>query len=195
MNAIAVQVEAFGKAVAADRDFSMKVLVDKDESAPEVTDMAPRFIGPMALSLLSVVNNRDTILSCGQFPASAGGPSQVAGLLADTPSFIMDNVKGVSELTMQVKARFTILDSVFFALGGVIVDDAFCGAFSLPPGDRLLCKQGGLVIGMPDVQSISDVKDDAIVVNNKTYPAVSIALPFSGVGVAPSLIIVADTLR
>ena len=189
------QVASFARTVASDRDFSMKVLVDKDRSASEVTDIAPRYMEPMALSLLSIVNSRDTILSCGQFPASAGGPSAVAGSLGDSAAFAMDNLKGVMVLTLQAKTRFTILDSVFFAIGGVVVDQNFCSRFSLPQGYRLLCKQGGTVIGAPGgqhVESISDVKDNVIVLNNASYPAISIVLPYVGSGSAPCLIVIAD---
>ena len=186
------QVNAFSRAVAGDRDFSMKVLVEKDRSASEVTEIAPRFMEPMALSILSIVNSRDTVLSCGQFPASAGGPSPVAGILVDSTAFVMDNVKGVTVLTLQTKVRFAILDSVFFAIGGFVVDENFCSRFSLPQGYRLLCKYGGTVIGAlggQHVESISDIKDNAIVLNNISYPAVSIPLPYAGSGSAPCLVI------
>jgi hypothetical protein len=191
-NRLAAQLGAFSRVVAGDRDFSMKVLVEKDRSASEVTEIAPRYMGPMALSMLSIVNSRDTVLSCGQFPASAGGPSPVAGRLGDSAAFVMDGVKGVTVLTLQMKVRFTILDSVFFAIGGVIVDENFCTRFSLPQGYRLLCKQGGTVIGMQHVESISDVKDNMIVLNNASYPALSFALPFAGNGSAPCLVITPD---
>jgi hypothetical protein len=189
---LTTQICSFSRVVASDRDFSMKVLVEKDRSAPEVTEIAPRYLEPMALSVLSIVNSSDTVLSCGQFPASAGGPSRSAGLLGASASFVMDNVKGPPVLTLQVKARFAILDSVFFAIGGVIVDDDFCSRFSLPQGYRLACKQGGTVICAQHVESISDVKDGAIVLNNVSHPAVSIPLPYVGGGVAPCLIIVSD---
>jgi hypothetical protein len=189
------QVAAFARTVAGDRDFSMKVLVDKDRSAPEVTEIAPRYMEPMALSVLSIVNSRDTVLSCGQFPASAGAPSPVAGLPGGSAAFVMDNVKGATVLTLQAKARFAILDSVFFAIGGVIVDQNFCSHFSLPQGFRLVCKQGGTVtgaLGGQHVESISDVKDSVIVLNNASYPAVSITLPYAGSGPAPCLVIMSD---
>jgi hypothetical protein len=194
-NRLVAQLGAFSRTVSGDRDFSMKVLVEKDPSASEVTEIAPRYMGPMALSLLSIVNSRDTVLSCGQFPASAGGPSLVAGRLGDSAAFVMDDVKGVTVLTLQAKVRFTILDSVFFAIGGVIVDENFCTRFSLPQGYRVLCKQGGTVIGASGgqhVESISDVKDNMIVLNNASYPALSIALPFAGSGSAPCLVIMPD---
>jgi hypothetical protein len=190
---LAGQVAAFSRVIAVDRDFSMKVLVDKDRSAPEVTELAPRYMEPMALSMLSIVNNHDTILSCGQFPASAGGPSSAAALPDSAFCFVMDNVKGRAVLTLQSRARFTILDAAFYAIGGVVVDDKFCAALVLPPGYRLFCKQGGAVIGMENVESISDVKDNAIVINNKTYPAVALSLPYAGVGNRPCFVIISDS--
>lgn len=192
MDGLAGQMTAFSKVVAGDRDFSMKVLVEKDLSAPEVTEIAPRYMEPMALSLLSLVNSRDTLLSCGHFPASAGGPAPGARLPDDTPAFVSDNVRGTTVLTLLARARFTILDTVFFATGGVIVDENFCARFSIPGGYRLLCKQGGSVIGMQHVESISDIKDNVIVLNNKSYPAVSVPLPYTGSGAAPELVIMVE---
>jgi hypothetical protein len=194
---LVAQIGAFSRVVAADRDFSMKVLVEKDRSAPEVTELAPRYMEPMALSMLSIVNSHDTILSCGQFPASAGGPSPVSVLLGGTAfSFVMDNVKGRPVLTLQTKAPFTILDTVFCAIGGVVVDDNFCASLVVPPGFRVICKQGGAVTGAPgaqNVESISDVKDSAIVINNTTFPAVSLPLPYVGTGAQPSLVIMSNS--
>jgi hypothetical protein len=193
MDGLSAQVGAFSRVVASDRDFSMKVLVEKDRSAPEVTGFAPRYMEAMGLSVLSLVNSRDTLLSCGQFPASAGGPAPVLALRDNAPCFVMDNVKGTpAVLTLQAQARFTILDSVFFATGGVIVDDNFCSSFSLPQGYSLLCKQGGTVTGMKHVESISDVKDNMIVLNNAPHPAVSVPLPYAGAGEPPFLVIFAD---
>ena len=44
------QLAAFSRIVAADREFSMKLLVENNRSAPEVTEIAPRFMEPMGLS-------------------------------------------------------------------------------------------------------------------------------------------------
>lgn len=182
------QVNAFSRVVANDRDFSMKLLVEKERSAPEVSEMANKYMEPMGFSLLSLVNNRDTLLSCGQFSASVGGPAPEYRLLAGKAAFILDNVKGQQVLTLQAQTKFTILDTVFFATGGVIVDDGFMARFSLPAGYKLLCKQGGTIIGMQGIGSISEVKDNSVVVNNKTYPAVAITLPFAGGGAPPIFI-------
>lgn len=191
---IAAQVAAFAKVVANDRDFSMKLLVEKERSASEVSEVANKFMEPMGFSLLSIINNRDTLLSCGQFPASVGGPAPEYRSLAEKAAFILDNVKGQQVLTLQAQAKFTILDTVLFANGGVVADDAFMARFTVPAGYKILLKQGGTIIGIGGISAISEVKDNAVVINNKTYPAIAINLPFAGGGTPPAFIIYCEAM-
>ncbi len=193
MDMVLRQVGGFAAVVAADREFSMKLLVDNDKSAPEVTEIAPRYLAPMAFSILSITDSQYVILSCGHFPANTGTIFSAARSLGATPAFIMDNVKGESVLTLQAKARFTILDTaVFFACGGLTVGKDFLSRLAVWPGYSLLVKQGKTVIGMEKVESISDVKDGSVLLNNVAYPAASIALPYAGEGDAPALILISN---
>jgi len=41
------QLGAFSRVVAADREFSMKLLVENNRSAPEITEITSRFMEPM----------------------------------------------------------------------------------------------------------------------------------------------------
>jgi hypothetical protein len=45
---------------------------------------------------------------------------------------------------------------------------------------------------MEKVESISDIKDSTMLLNNTRYPAASITLPFAGTGDAPQCIIMSD---
>jgi hypothetical protein len=190
MDFIARQISGFAAVVGDDRDFSMKLLVEKDKSAPEVTEIAQRYLAPMALSVLSITDAQSLLLSCGHFPANAGSTFESARKLGDKPAFIMDNIKGESALTMQSKVRFTILDAVFFACGGVAVGKDFLARITCWPGYTLLIKQGKTITGREKVESISDVKDNTILLNNTKYPAATISLPFVGEGDAPLLLII-----
>ncbi len=194
MDLVLCQMGGFAAVVAADREFSMKLLVDNDKSAPEVTEIAQRYLAPMAFSILSVTDSQYVILSCGHFPANTGTVFSAARSLGATPAFIMDNVKGQSVLTLQAKARFTILDTaVFFACGGLTVGKDFLSRLVCWPGYSILLKQGKTVIGMEKVESISDIKDGSVLLNNTAYPAASITLPYAGEGDAPSLIVISNT--
>jgi hypothetical protein len=193
MDLLSGQIAAFAGVVAADREFSMKLFVDKDRSAPEVTELAQKYLGPMALSVLSITDSQYVILSCGHFPANTGTVFSVARNLAAAPAFVMDNVKGENVLTLQAKARFTILDTaVFFACGGIAVGRDFCAGLACWPGYSVLVKKGAMVIGMDNVESISEVKGDTILLNNRAYPAASIPLPYAGEGDAPALLVVSN---
>jgi hypothetical protein len=189
MDIIAVQLAGFASVVAGDREFSMKLLVEKDKSAPEVTEIAQRYLAPMALSVLSITDSQYSILSCGHFPANAGSAFESARLLGDKPAFIMDNVKGEAVLTLQSKAQFKILDAVFYACGGMAVGKDFLARLTCWPGYSILIKQGTTVLGMEKIESISDIKDSTILLNNVRYPAASIVLPFAGAGDAPQCVI------
>jgi hypothetical protein len=192
MDGIAQQVAGFAGVVASDREFSMKMLVDKDKSAPEVTDMAQKYLAPMALTTLSVTDSHYVLLSCGHFPANAGTVFEAARLLGEKPAFIMDNVKGQTMLTLQAKSRFKILDSVFFACGGLIADSGFLSKFTCWPGYSIFITQGKSIIGREHVESISGIINNTILLNNVTYPATAITLPFDGTGEAPVLTIICN---
>lgn len=185
------QLAAFSRVISADREFSMKLLVENNRSAPEITEAAPRFMEPMGLSLLEIADSQHVLLSCGQFPANAGTPvAEKEALLNEKGVFIVDNVKGQKTLTLQAQIRFKILDAGFYCTGGLIVDDAFVSRLSPGNGFRLLLKQGQKVMGMESVESISEPKDSTIIINNKTYQAMSIALPFAGPGDVPSCFLI-----
>jgi hypothetical protein len=143
----------------------------------------------MALSVLSITDSQYVILSCGHFPANTGTVFSSARKLAAAPAFIMDNVKGENVLTLQAKAGFKILDASFFACGGMAVNADFLSAFTCWPGYSVFIKQGKTIIGMEKVESISDIKDNAILLNNVEYPAAVIPLPYTGDGDAPVCIV------
>ncbi len=185
------QLAAFSRIVAADREFSMKLLVENNRSAPEVTEIAPRFMEPMGLSMLEIADSQHALLSCGQFPANAGtSVADKEALLNDKGVFIEDNVKGQKVLTLQALIRFKILDAGFYCTGGQVVDENFVSRMSPGNGFRLLLKQGQKVMGMENVESISDVKDSTVIINNRTYQAMLFDLPFAGPGDVPSCILI-----
>jgi hypothetical protein len=188
---ISDQVSAFSKEVAADRDFAMKLIVENNRSAPEVTDFAQRFMGPMGFSLLEIVDSGNVLLSSAQFPASVG--TSVLGkaeLLGDQALFIADNIKGRKMLTLQRQIRFKILDASFSCLGGRIIDEDFISRLFPGNGFRLVLKQGDKMIGVNPGESVSDFRDSTIVVGGALYPALSLALPFAGPGEAPVCILI-----
>lgn len=185
------QLGAFSRVVAADREFSMKLLVENNRSAPEITEITSRFMEPMGLSVLEIADSQHVLLSCGQFSANAGtSAADKEALLNDKGVFVQDNIKGQKVLTLQANIRFKILDAGFYCTGGLIVDENFVSRMSPGNGFRLLLKQGQKVMGMDTVESISDVKDSTIIINNKTYQAMLFSLPFAGQGDAPFCILI-----
>jgi hypothetical protein len=188
---ISSRLSAFSKVASSDRDFSMKLFVEANRSAPEVTDLTFRFMEPMGFSLLEITDSAQVLLSCAQFPASTGtNVADKAGLLGERAQFIVDNLKGQKVLTLQSKARFRILDTLFYCIGGRIVDEGFISQLSPGSGFRLVLKQGDMVLGMNNNRRISDFKDSTVVIDATVYPAVSIPLPFAGKEETPFLILI-----
>ena len=172
------QLSAFSKVIASDREFSMKLLVENNRSAPEVTEAAVRYIEPMGLSILEISDSQHVLLSCGEFEANAG--TSIAGkeaLLGEKGVFIEDVIKGKSELTMQVMVKFNILDAHYYCCGGFVVDDKFLKQIDPGNGFKFFFKQGQKVFGLENAEGLSNLTDSTVVMNAKTYPAMSFTLP------------------
>ncbi len=190
---ISEQLTAFSRVAAADRDFPMKLFVEGNRSAPEVTDFTQRFMEPMGFSLLEIADSSQTILSCAQFPASTGTKiADNAALLGDEARFVYDNVKGQKVMTLQAKVRFRILDTLLYCLGGRIVDEAFVAQWSPGSGYKLIYNIGNTVFGATGAPSDSDITDSTAALGGVVYPAVRISLPYAGQGDAPALILISE---
>jgi hypothetical protein len=169
------RLSAFGREAASDQLFSLRLFAENNPSAPEVAGLAGRFMTPMGFSLLEVVDSAGTIISSGHFPASRGNRiREKLANLSDEPKIAEDNAAGEKKLTLQARASFRVADSiVLYALGGTIVDEKFLEELSPLPEVKVLLRRGGAVMGMR-VTTISEVKDDAVIINDRKYPALVI---------------------
>ena len=185
------RLAAFAREVSTDQQFSLKLLVENNVSAPEVTGKAAKFLGPMGFSLLAIADSAGVILSSGHFPASAGNSmASKLSKLSATPAVIEDNMMGQNVLTLQAKKTFSIADNIHFtAVGGMIIDDTFLQTLSPRPGVSVLFKQGGTITGMEHVKAISELKNNRIIINDREYPAFELPLDYAGDSLAPVLIV------
>jgi hypothetical protein len=175
---LSAQLGAFGATVSKDYDFSMKLLVEKDPTAPEVYDMAARYMDAMGLSVLDLIDEKKRVISSGHFPARAGNPAgDNVALLDKKGLFVMDNIRGSDALTFQAKAAFTCSDVPVYAVGGFIVDSAYLADLTPRRELELILKRGNEVIGRHDVKSMSAITDNIIIVNDRRWLATSIPLP------------------
>lgn len=171
------RLRAFSDQVAQDREFSMKVIVEQNAAAPEVTEIAGKAMQTMGLTILEVTDASSTILSSGHFAASAGGSVQEkASQLTEELLMLSERIKGAEILTMQTKIAFTCADQRFYCIGGMIVDDAFIQRLTPRDGVQLLLRQGTDVIGMDDIEAMSNVEDNTIIINDETYLAASLTV-------------------
>lgn len=188
---VAEHLAAFARETAGDQLFSLRLLVENNRAANEVTGKAGQFMGPMGFSLLEICDSAGTILSSGHFPASAGtiAAKEKGARLSGGPAFLEDEIMGKRVMTFQAQQQFVIADSIRFCVrGGVVVDERFLERLSPLGRVRLLFKQGSAVTGMPGLRAISDVKNDTIIINDRRCPAVLLSLPYAGTGDVPSLI-------
>jgi hypothetical protein len=180
------RLAAFGREAASDQLFSLRLFAENNPSAPEVAGLAGRFMRPMGFSLLEIVDPAGTIISSGHFPASRGNriPEKLRGL-SDEPKIAEDNVAGEKLLTLQARTSFTVADSIkLYAMGGAVVDETFLESLSPMPDVRVLLRRGGAIMGM-QVKTISEVKDDRIIINDRTYPA--LVIPIASAGLSADL--------
>lgn len=187
------RLNALGATISEDRDFSMNVLVEQNLMASEVTGIGQLYMGAMGLSVLEITDAKGTILSSGHFAARAGGVVfEKLESLGNDPQFIVDNLKGSETLTYQCRAEFTCVDQQFYCMGGLVVNERFLDLLTPRKGVQVLLKQGSDVLGMEGIETMSEVEDNSIIINDVTYLAASIKLPAVSAVESPQLIILMD---
>jgi hypothetical protein len=190
------QLAALGSVISKDIDFSMKLIVEKDPMAPQVYEMASRYMDAMGLSVLDVVNDSRTVVSSGQFPAKAGNPiGEKAGLLDSKPLFLVDNIKGRDALTFQAKTAFTCSGVAMEAIGGWVVDSVFLAQLAPRDGVRLILKNGSEVQGMSGIKTMSEVKNNTIIINDRTWLAAEIPLPSQSDGTLSLILLMPEPAK
>lgn len=188
------QLDGLGDVISADRDFAMKLLVEKDSMANEVRETAPRFIQVMGLDLLEITDAQNTVLSSGHFSAGAGAMSEVTleKLGADQSAILMQYLRGDSVLTFQVRERFECAGVPFYATGGYIVDEEFLDRISPAGSARLLLNHDKVVIGMSGIETISEIKDGHMIINDISYLASEVPFPDIVNGGPVKLVLIMD---
>ena len=188
-----LQLQGFCASVADDRDFAMKLIVEKDYSAPEVADIALSYMKAMGLSFLEVTDADFRILSSGHFPASAGNKSlQKSSLPDSSANFMFDNIKGADVLSLQIKIPFSCAGALFYCVGGIAVDEHFITGLIPHEGTRLIFKHGKDIVGMEDIETMSELKDNSIIINDRSWLAESLVIPWAGEADAPEIIILKE---
>jgi hypothetical protein len=187
------QLTGFCTTVAEDRDFAMKLIVEQDASAPEVSEIAARYIGAMGFSFLDIIDANATILSSGHFPAYAGSRNEKKKTMRDSVATVMvENSKGTDVLTLQVRIPFTCAGTILSAIGGIVIDSSFVATLIPYDGVLVVIKKGNTVTGMPSVESMSELKDNHLIINNQSWLAAQLPLPWSGETEQPALIVLLE---
>ena len=187
------RLKGFCSTVANDRDFAMKLIVEKDYSAPEVADITATHINAMGFSFLEIANTDYRILSSGHFPASAGNCWVYKNNLPDSSAnFMFDNIKGTDVLSLQVKIPFSCAGGLFYCIGGIVVDSNFINRIKSRPDISIILKQGNEILGMEGIETMSDIKDNEIIINDKSWFAQSLTLTWAGAADSPEIIVLLE---
>lgn len=183
------QVKSLGQIISDDMDFAMKLSIDGDISAPEISEFALKYMDAMGFSFLEVIDTSYTILSSGHFPSSNGN---IAMDLKDLPEnsavILRKELKGEKYQALLIKIPFNCAGIKLFAVGGVIIDDAFLNNLSPNSKTTVLMKIGDEIIGM-NVSTISEINDHKIIINDSTYFASSTSL---SIVESPELIVIRE---
>jgi hypothetical protein len=95
---------------------------------------------------------------------------------------------GSDVLTLQTGNHFAIAGMTFYAIGGIEINNDFLNGLSPRNGVKVLLKRGKTIIGMDNIRSISEIKNNKLIINDKEYLAVQMNLPYAGEGEKPVLI-------
>lgn len=184
------QISQFCATVGYDRDFVMKLIVEKEYAAPEIADIAGHYMKPMGFSFLEITDSAYKILSSGHFPAQAGNKAVDKADLQDSVlTCFYDNIKGRQVLSLQVKLPFQCEGKKLYCIGGVEIDFPFIQKLSPCEGVEVFLKQGNTIVGNQNIESLSELKDNQILINDRTWLASSLAFTWSGQGEIPKLIL------
>ncbi|MBN1130559.1 MAG: hypothetical protein JXA71_16320 [Chitinispirillaceae bacterium] len=186
------RLAAFAREVEGDQLFSLRLIVENYPSAPEVVNKAVQFLNPMGLSFLDITDSAYTAISCGHFPASAGNSiAAKMEALSEVPAVVIDRVKGDAAVTFQARHTFRIAETMMFHVaGGIVINEALLERLSPYRGVRVLFKQGNAVVGMDNVRTISEVRDQVVIIDDREYKAAELPLPVADGGEPASLIVI-----
>jgi len=184
------QLQSLADVIASQKDFSLRILVENDRSSPYITEMASQFLHPMGFSVLEIADSSYTILSSGHFPASAGNScAEKAKQLSSSASACIENIMGKPTLTFQARSKFSIAGFIFYVMGGMVIDTTLLKKLTPNKNVTILLKNGNEYIGRNDIRSISAIKDNHIIINDKKHLASSIEFPSSGLDSKLELVI------
>ncbi len=187
------QLIGFCTTVIDNRDFSMKLLVEKDYSAPEVADIAPSYIKAMGLSFLEITNSENTIISSGHFPASAGNKILLKNQMQDSIlTCIYDDIKGKKIISLQIKIPFLCMGVKLYCYGGIALNTNFISFLQPKENVVLFLKHQKTIVGYEDIKKISEIKDNKIIINDKSWIGHSLPIHWIGETRAPEFIILLD---
>jgi hypothetical protein len=191
-NEIGERLAAFAEATKSDRMFSLRLLAENNPTAPEVIGRASEYLGPMGFSFLDITDSAGTIVSSGRFPADAGNSmAKKLSLLTSEPRFLMDGVPGNPVPSLQAATAFTVADCItFHAAGGIVIDTSLLNRLAPCEGVTVFLRCDTTILGLQDVQKISDVRNHRIIINDKEYPAIRLPLPAAEGTHEPVLIVV-----
>ncbi len=172
LSAFEEDIQNFSDVLSSDRAFTLRLIVERDRTAPEVKGITEKYLPLLRLDYLKITDTRDRELS------SAGPEIDTVHSEPDEPGRVyLREVSADSErvLAFEYSVPVDISGKKLLCRGGRILDSAFLSGI-LPPSAGGIVKKDSVVITSREVSTISELRDNSIVIDNTTHPALSLEL-------------------
>jgi hypothetical protein len=105
---------------------------------------------------------------------------------------ITDDIRGQQVLTFQGDRTFSFGDAVFHCVGGMLLDEDFITRLAPSREVRILLQHSDGIISADTIETISQIQNNRIIINDTHYLATAVSLPSVGEEAAPKLLVVMD---
>ena len=183
------RLEAFAAALENDRDFAMKLLVERDPADPAVTQQAPRAMPLLGFDVLGIADEEFRLLSSGHFPPSAGTVQAFpVGQLGSSPQCLPYNIRGESVDVVLARTSFSIAGSTWHVFGGYRIDSSFAARLVPWPAVRIVIRGESGTVATFALETVSEPDGMSVIINDTTWRAAGIELPTLPPGVPLALL-------
>ncbi|MFH1762300.1 MAG: hypothetical protein ABIA63_14475 [bacterium] len=144
--------------VSTNQDFVYELLIEKNENAPAIINMAGEIIHVYQLDMLDIADYSGKILSSGSWAANYGADIKdkinELGSNESRPFLFTDHIKGEEVLTLQACRSFMTGSKKMFVTGGYILTEKFLRKIGLSSRTILLLVYGAKIIKSHDVKEL-----------------------------------------
>ncbi len=91
-----------------------------------------------------------------------------------------------------MKIPFSCAGKKLYTIGGIKVDEDFISQLKPYDDIHIVFRQGKEILGMENIETMSEISDNKIIINDKTWLATSHSLSWAGEGSSPEILILRE---